>query len=329
MGEIVSQIFVLFLIACTGLLAAKLGYLDDRTTNGLNRLVLSFFVPCMVISSATGGAVSYGHDTVVLALACSAALYVVLPAIAWLLNVAFRLPREKRALGLIMTTCGNVGFMGYPVVQAFFGQEALFLNSLFIMFQAIPLYVGSAILLPQARADEAVPGEIADGRGPDGRAPAKARRRIRLSPRDVINPAMVASVLALVLFFAGIQLPGFLADTLSQLGGVTAPLAMMLMGASLASIDLKSLALDWRLHLYALVKQLVIPLVVWFALSPVFPDPLLLGVLVVVLAMPVAAMIVVLAYQYHADAQFAARGIVATTLWSFLILPVLGIVIAS
>lgn len=305
MAAILTQIVVLFLIACVGLLVAKLGYLDDRTTNNLNKMLLYVFVPCMIVSSALGGASTYGQATVLLMIASAVALYLLLPVVALGVNALLRVPQERRRLTLLMTVCGNVGFMGYPVVQAFFGSQALFLNSIITMFQSIPLYLGAPLLL----------------------ADRSEGRRATLSPRALLSPALVASVAALVVFFAGIELPAFLADTIDSIGGITSPLAMILMGASLNGVDLKSIALDWRLHLYTLVKQLVLPLAVWFALSPFFPDKTVLGIVVVVLAMPVATMTMVLAQQYRSDAVYATRAIVVTTLWSFAILPVLGIVI--
>lgn len=305
MAAILTQIVVLFLIACVGLLVAKLGYLDDRTTNNLNKMLLYVFVPCMIVSSALGGASTYGQATVLLMIASAVALYLLLPVVALGVNALLRIPRERRRLTLLMTVCGNVGFMGYPVVQAFFGSQALFLNSIITMFQSIPLYLGAPLLLT----------DRSEG------------HRATLSPRALLSPALVASVAALVVFFAGIELPAFLADTIGSIGGITSPLAMILMGASLNGVDLKSIALDWRLHLYTLVKQLVLPLAVWFALSPFFPDKTVLGIVVVVLAMPVATMTMVLAQQYRSDAAYATRTIVVTTLWSFAILPVLGIVI--
>lgn len=81
------------------------------------------------------------------------------------------------------------------------------------------------------------------------------------------------------------------------------------------------------MHLYTLVKQLAVPLAFWFALAPVFPDRTVLGILTLVLAMPVATMTMVLAQRHGSDVQYATRAIVVTTLWSFVILPVLGFVI--
>ena len=126
MAAILTQIVVLFLIACVGLLVAKLGYLDDRTTNNLNKMLLYVFVPCMIVSSALGGASTYGQATVLLMIASAVALYLLLPVVALGVNALLRVPQERRRLTLLMTVCGNVGFMGYPVVQAFFGLFGTF-----------------------------------------------------------------------------------------------------------------------------------------------------------------------------------------------------------
>ena len=112
MAAILTQIVVLFLIACVGLLVAKLGYLDDRTTNNLNKMLLYVFVPCMIVSSALGGASTYGQATVLLMIASAVALYLLLPVVALGVNALLRVPRERHRLTLLMTVCGNVGFMG-------------------------------------------------------------------------------------------------------------------------------------------------------------------------------------------------------------------------
>ena len=304
LASVVTQILILFLTACVGFLAARLGYFDDSTTAKLNRLLLNVCVPCLVLSSATSPSSAYGPQTAMLALAGSAGICLFLPLSGWLLNVVLRTPRSQRPLFQFMTICCNVGFMGYPVVEAFYGHDAMFLNSLAIMFQGVLMFTFGVALLTR-------------GSG----------RRHAFSPRDLLTPGLVASVVALALFFTGVRLPQAVLGTLSNVGGITSPLAMMLIGASMRGVDPKSLFNSPRMHLYTIIKQLVIPLAVWFALVPVFPDRTVLGVIVLALSMPVGAMVIVFADQYHADTKLAVRAIALTTLYSFVVLPVLGLVI--
>lgn len=306
-GSVATQILILCVVAGVGLLAAKLGFFGPQVTAGVNKLLINICVPCMVVASAVGDTSGYASDTVYLALGCSAGLCVVMPALGWLVNVALRVPREERNLRQFMTMCTNFGFMGYPVAQAFFGVEALFLHSLVTICLHTMMFAGASLLLGKGRI------------GGDWRSFA----------RELLSPGLVASLTALALFLLQVRLPGFVVGSLEQIGGITSPLAMMVIGASLADLDPKDLLLDWRLHVYALVKQLLIPLAFWFALAPVFPSPVVLGLVTLVLALPVAAMTAVLASQYDRDATYVSRGIVVTTVWSFVLLPVLGLVIAG
>ncbi len=306
--EIVSQILALFLVTCIGFLAGKFGFLDDRTVASVNKLLLYVCLPCMTVAAAVGGGERLSNDTVLLALAASCGLCVVLPLLGPALNWLFRVPRNQRAMYRFMALVPNIGFMGYPVVKAFYGSSAVFLNALALMvITTLQFSYGIAVL------------SHADG----------GKRSFFFNWRDLVTPGLVASVVALALFFTGATLPGFLSTALDDVGGVAPPLAMMTIGSSLVGVDVRRVLTDWKLHAYALVKQIAVPLAFWFALVPFFPDRLVLGVAVIVLAMPVGAMNVVFASQYRPDCvDVCARAIVVTTLWSFVTLPVLALFIA-
>lgn len=302
---VVGQIGTLFLITCVGYLAGRLGYFDGHATAKLNKLLLYICVPCMTVAAAVGGTEAFSRETALLALAGSLGLCLFLPLSGFALNAVLRVPKAQRPMFRFMTMSSNFAFMGYPVVQAFFGTEAVFLNALGVMFLTILQFSYGV-------------GVLTHGNGKDR----------TFDWRSLVTPGLVASVVALVLFFTGLRLPSFLEGTLSSIGGIAPPMAMMLIGSSLVGVDAGALLHNLRLHAYALAKQLVIPLVVWFALHSVFPNPLVLGVLTVILAMPVGAMNIVFAGQYRPqDTALTAEAIVVTTLWSFAILPVLALVI--
>lgn len=50
----IEQMGILFLVACVGFGAAKLGYLDNHTKERLNKLLMNVTLPCMVVASAEG-----------------------------------------------------------------------------------------------------------------------------------------------------------------------------------------------------------------------------------------------------------------------------------
>ncbi|MCW5336067.1 AEC family transporter, partial [Pseudomonas aeruginosa] len=102
---------------------------------------------------------------------------------------------------------------------------------------------------------------------------------------------------------------------------LTTPLAMLLMGATLAAMNVKEIFNDWRVYPYAVIKQLGLPLLMWPLLKWVIKDPFILGITFLLAAMPVANMSVLFATEYHRDEKLAAKNVFITTLLSIITVP--------
>ena len=88
---------------------------------------------CMVEEQGAAGTHSVGA-----LFGISFLFYFAMILLALLLTVCLHPPKKDRNLYIFMTVFGNVGFMGFPVVQSVFGTEGLFyaaiLNSVFNIF---------------------------------------------------------------------------------------------------------------------------------------------------------------------------------------------------
>ena len=71
------------------------------------------------------------------------------------------------------------------------------------------------------------------------------------------------------------------------------------------------------------MRLIVIPVIVWAVLRLFITDPLILGVMVVLSAMPAATNTVLLCAKYNGDESTAASGLFVSTLLSLLTMPVL------
>ena len=82
-----------------------------------------------------------------------------------------------------------------------------------------------------------------------------------------------------------------------------------------------------RLWIASLARLIVSPLIVWalFRLVPV--DPMLIDIMVVLCAMPVATNGTMLCYQYGGDSRTMAQGTFVTTVLSIITIPILVMVI--
>ena len=316
-SQALTSMLVLLIVAALGFLAAHLKYLTPDFTNRLAKLVLNITLPCTILSSVGNmNAASAGSQ---LGWAFGlAALTFPLMLLGGVISVAIlRPPRGQRHMYLYMSVFTNIGFIGIAVAQSLFGGSAAFIASIFVAVMNILLYSAGIIILTW-------------GSGSDTSGTGQARK-FSADWKSMVNPPLVSSVLALVLFFTGLQPPGIVELTLNTLGPVTAPVAMMIVGAMVYDSNLKDVVGEWRMYGFVLIRFLAFPALVIAAFGLLVPqvDPLSLGVLVVELAMPVGTMAPAIALIYGQDPDLPLKGLILTLLPTFVIVPALVAVMAA
>jgi len=96
-----------------------------------------------------------------------------------------------------------------------------------------------------------------------------------LNWQRIINPVLVATLLAMVFVLAGIDkyLPEFVVTMLGMLGNMTLPLIMLILGGSLyIDFQRKGKIYIWEVSKFVLIKNLVFPLVFIALLVLLQPD---------------------------------------------------------
>ncbi|WP_329382013.1 AEC family transporter [Anaerofustis butyriciformans] len=300
LSNIITQMIVLFLVMTLGYILEKIGYMDKHVSSKLNILILNVTTPCLILSSVTTGEISYNKSTVFLILLIAFLMYLILPFIAILLNKILKIEKENFGLYMFMTIFSNIGFMGYPVTKTIFGESAVFLCSLFNMVFGIFVYSLGIYLFNM-----------------------DSKEKTKFDFKKVINPGMISSVLAIIIFIFSINIPSFLSSTFEMVGSITSPLAMILIGCSLARIPVKEIFNEYKLYPYTIIKQVLIPLASMFILKHVITNPLILGLTIIVMAMPVGNITVMFAGKYEGNAALASKGVFITTICSFITIPIL------
>jgi predicted permease len=190
--------------------------------------------------------------------------------------------------------------MGFPVIETLYGSEALFFAVICnLVFNVLVFSVGIVMMTG---------GE---------------KDRGRFQPRMLLNAGIGASLLGLAFFLLSVRIPSPLFEALDLLGGITTPLAMVVVGALLATFPLRRMVEDRRIGIAAAVRLLVIPVAAWLALRPIAGDTLAFTVLITLAAMPTAANTVIFAEEYDADALLASRIVFVTTMCSVVTIPLL------
>jgi len=209
--------------------------------------------------------------------------------------------RQSWRFGL---TFGNVGFMGIPVITAVFGYEGLFYVAMALAsFNLITFTIGVKIFDTEGTS--------------------------KTSPLQVIikNPALAGTIIGFIFFLTGFRLPAPIESGVALIADLNSPLSMILIGALLAKEPLKETFTDLRVLPPNAVKLIVIPIASLFALRWFLPNPIMLGTIVTLMAMPPAANTAIFAEQFGGDSVAATRLVIVGTLLCVVTVPLISLLL--
>lgn len=290
------QMVLLFGVILIGFMAAKIGLIDQSVNQKASLLLNGVVSPMQVISSALSGARPVSNKKVFVIIGIVCLIYLALIAAARLFPVIFRIGREKSGVYQCLLIFANVGFMGYPVVEALFGKSHMFYATLIVVvFQLFCWTYGVSLMS----------GEM------------------KLSVKTFTRPTFVAAVIALILYLVKIPEIPILYRITDTVGSMTSPLAMLISGCALAQLSFKEVFGKWRIYALSVIKLILFPVAGFFILRLFIKEEALLGTLVVSLAMPAGMTATTISYQYGGDTKSASAGVFVTTLLSVVTIPLI------
>ena len=295
---LLQQMGILFVYMMIGYVACKKEYFDQEFGKKLSWLVVNVANPMLAISAVVNNEEQIAkkdfYVTVLLAI-CFYAFFLILAQI---------LPRligvQKSDIGVykMMTTFNNIGFMGFPVIAAVYGNGALIYAVPFsIMFNILCYTWGIQTL---CRGGE------------------------KGNWKRIVNIGTISGIISIVLFFMQIPVPKMICSLSAGLSNLTGPLSMLVIGISIAAMELKDLFTDVKLLKFALIKLLAVPVAAMLLVCQVIDNRLICEVFLVMMATPAASMCAMLSQQYGGDYELAAKGVALTTILSVVTMPIVS-----
>ena len=297
---VLEKMIMLVLLMVVGFGAAKAGWVDGDFSQKASRLVMNVFVVGLIVSSVVNTEPIMSNRELALAIFAVFLVFFLGGALGWLAARLLRFRGRDRNVAWLSVFFMNNVFIGFPVVEALFGEEAIFCASLSnLPFNLLLYTVGVAYL------------QAGEGRG-------------KVSLREVFSIPLVATLLAITLFVLQIPVPELLVDTCRTLGAATVPVSMIVVGISLSHVPIREALLDGKAYAVSFVKLILCPVVTWAVLR-LFLDPssLIFGVLVIIAACPSAAMITILSVRFGADDTLASKIKFLSTVLSAVTLPLM------
>lgn len=313
-----QQMIVMFLMMTVGYLCYKKQILTEEVSKKVSAIVVNVANPCMILSSALTDQKMQGKE-LLQTLAIVVFMYAFLLVLAQLLPKILRIRKESCGAYAAMTVFANIGFMGFPILSAMYGNGALLYGSVFqIPFNILIYTYGVAVLTTKSDAHEKSANKESN-REQQGKIQGTAE-----IVKKIFNIGVIACIAAMLIYFLRVPVPSFLQAFITNLGNLTAPLSMMIIGASLAQMPLKELFLDGKLLVFSLVKLLLLPAIWMLMVNRVVEQEILRGVCLVMMATPAGSMTAMLAQQYGGDYETASRGVALTTVLSVITMPILA-----
>ena len=299
---LLEQMIVLFILMGIGFFCYKKGIITDEVSRKLSAIVVNIANPALVLTGGMGEEKISGQE-LKLTIVISLIMYAALLALAMVLPRLLRVEEKSRGTYRAMTVFSNIGFMGFPVINALYGSSALLYATFFVIPYNILIYTYGVSAIA-------------------GRSREKERKGFFFFL--FFNVGFVACIVTIMIYFANLGLPAFVESTLTHLSNLTSPLSMMVIGASLAAIDLRELFTDAKLLLFSAIKLVVIPIIGLWVIRQFVDSELLLGVCLVMLATPVGSMTAMLAQQYEGDYEMASKAVALTTILSVATMPLVS-----
>ena len=296
MSALIENLFIFLVIIVIGYAVGATKKVGPTLKADLSFLLLKVTLPFMIIDAVVqpynGALIKQGLWTLVF----SSMGFLVCWLVSYLSMRILKVEEKKQGVWQMAGTFSNIGYMGFPVIGAMFGANGLFLATFAnIAYNLFYFSIGVVMI-------------------------SGGKRKTDFNWRSVLfNNVMMALYVGLILYFARIEFPTFISGTFSTVGGMTGPLSMLIIGLKLSDYPLKELFNNLSQYQLSFVRLIAAPLMVVLLLKllPNEGNELMIAVLAILNAMPIAGNTTIMAVQYDGDAEFAAK---STTLSSILCL---------
>jgi len=304
---VIETVIVLFLLLGVGYVCGRFGIVSEHASKDLTRILMDVALPCMVFTAMVREYDAELMKSGFWMIGISFAMIFLGWGISFVLRKLFRVPNSKKGVWIFLSAFPNSGFMGYPIANAIFGSEGLFLAVMMNIATHICTYtIGIKTI------------------GLD----AEGSRKMQWS-HILKSNANIGIALGLLFFFAQIPVPAPIFTTLGYLGDLTLPLSLFVVGLTLARGRFRDVVKNKDAFSASFMRLIIGPLTI-FGLVSLLPIPegsLMFGVAVLIAAMPCAALSLVFAEEYDVDSDTAGSGIFISSLLCVLTIPLMMLLV--
>ena len=276
MQIVFEQILIIFGYVIVGYVAGKKNLITKEQQRYLSKLVSSLILPFTVLSASSMEASGQDIVNVAIAVTLLFSCMALTSAGCMLYAKIKRVPEKKRAAYTGLCTYPNCTFIGMPLCIALMGEWGTLYGAAGIIAFNLLFFT----------------------------------LQISLFTRQKFHPKIV---LILMLIFH-VHFPRPFQTVCSNIGGITTPMALIIVGVMLADGNLLQIVTEKRAYVISLIRNLICPLIMLVVMALLPLDPNLRMAVLIYVACPVANLTSVYAIQHDMEPALCARATLLSTI---------------
>lgn len=302
----VKSVFTLMALIITGYYFTGKKWFGKTGMDFLSKFTVQVTVPCYMF---------YNIYNDIESRAALADLVVKLPVtfgsiilslfVTYLIGKMLHIREGRRGTFVAAAGFSNVVFIGFPVIQALWGDGITSIGVIYYMSSTLLFWtLGIHLLQKDSRVAEAGEGQFLK------------------NLKKVLSPPIIGLLVGIIVVISEVEVPDFIMSPLGMLKSVTSPLAMVFIGSVIRNMDIRTMKFGRDLYAALIMRFIFLPVVtaVFLRMMPI-PGQMK-EVFFILSTMPSMTQMGIMAREYESDYEFACTVITATTVISMLTIPV-------
>jgi malate permease and related proteins len=305
---VLNQIVIFAILMAIGFIAAKANALNKDVLNALSKLIVIVLLPALIFSIIADSGVTTGDFLISGKFALGVTLcYTLLITAGFVTSKLLKLEGKPANIFLSLSTFGNMGFMGIPLLLGIFSDPVTKVSiSIYAVIDMALLWTFGVYLCSRHRENSSVAGTL----------------------KNTINPTTVALAVGFVIMAFQVPVPGILMSTIAGVGNTSKYLTLIYLGGVLAFISMGNIARKPSIFVLTAVKMLALPVIAYVLLGFFLPEVPRM-ILTLIVGLPAMTTVAMIATVYESDVDYATEIIFVTTLASLITIPVVFLITSS
>lgn len=292
--ESIQSIISVYLLIAVGYILTKKDIISTEFGSRIAWLVVNLTFPAYIISALpykfTKGEFLDSINGIIIAILATIILY----PLGYLVGKLFKISKDKMGVFLALFVYSNVVFIGLPVSQALFGDDAV--------AYVLEYYIANTVIFWTL--------------GVYFLQTSSSKGKVGINLKTLITPSLTATVIAIIFIFLEIKLPSMIQKPADMLGSMTSPLATLFIGMVFAEMKLSDFKITkdfWAVMLgrFVIAPLAVLLLMMYFTSFNIERQQ----VYILQAAMPAMNQVTILSRYYGCDYKYTT----ILTVWSFIV----------